>query len=163
MLDLKFVQKNKGLVERSIIERGIKNADLNYLFSLDNKRKELLNKLDSLRKKKKIMTQAIESLVTMNKKVNPTNIEMIKSLNDSIKNYEKELVSYEQKIKEFLTNLPNIPHHSVPQGLPGKPDKIVRRWGEKPKFCFSPCNYLEIGEKLEIIDFSKSVPILGLM
>lgn len=160
MLDLKFVQKNKELVKKCLVERGISNLDLNHLFSLNDKRKESLNRLDDLRREKKVITKSIESLVTINKKVDSKIIKKIRDINSYIKKYEEEVIFYRQKIKEFLINLPNIPHPSVPEGVPGGQNKIVRRGGKECKFDFDPKTYIEIGKRLGILDFTENSPKL---
>jgi len=157
MLDIKFVQENKDLIKKTLVERGINKLDLDPLFSLDNKRKELSIKLDFLRKKKKAMTSDIEILATTNNKSDQGIIEKIRYLNKHIDKFEKEKTLYEQKIREFLVNLPNIAHPSVPEGFPGEPNKLVFKSGEMPQFDFSPLTYLEIGKRLDIIDFSESL------
>lgn len=156
MLELKFVQKNQELIEKSLIERGMNNYSFSYLFSLDNKRKVLLNKLDGLRKKKRIMTQSIEDIAIANKKPGYKAIEKIKRLNITIKNHEKKMFLYEKKINEILIGLPNVPHLSVPEGVPGGQNKTVCKGGKKRKFNFHPRTYLEIGKKLGILDFAEN-------
>src|SRR3989338_1439984 len=56
--------------------------------------------------------------------------------------------------------IPNLPHTSVPVGGPEK-NKIVREYGKIKKFDFKPLTHIELGEKLDIIDFKRAAKISG--
>jgi seryl-tRNA synthetase len=57
-----------------------------------------------------------------------------------------------------LLTIPNIPHSSVPIGDPSK-KKIVRSWGEAPRFNFKPLTHIELSQHLDIIDFARASKI----
>jgi len=161
MLDLKFVKKNKQLVENILRERGISNIDLRELLSLQEKRIRFLDRLDSLNRKKKAFTIDFERSVIAQEKLSGKEIGSIREVNKNIRECESNILSLEKKIKEFLVILPNIPHSTVPGGRPGEPNKKIRGWSRKDKFSFIPRTYLEIGKDLGIIDFPESLSVLG--
>jgi seryl-tRNA synthetase len=78
-----------------------------------------------------------------------------------IKELDERLTGIEGKFQDFLLNLPNIPHESVPVGYSSEDNPVVRTWGEKPVFSFDPQAHWDIGESLEILDFERATKITG--
>jgi seryl-tRNA synthetase len=61
---------------------------------------------------------------------------------------------------KLLLFVPNIPHFSVPVGN-ASCKKIVRSWGELPRFDFKPASHIELSRHLDIIDFGCAAKITG--
>ncbi len=87
--------------------------------------------------------------------------EKARSISDAIKTKEETLKELEEKTKDFLLNVPNIPHESVPIGKDETENRELRRWGEPRQFDFEPMNHWDIGEMLNIIDFERASRIAG--
>jgi len=85
----------------------------------------------------------------------------MKSVSEKIRRLDTELYSLEEKTNDFLLNLPNIPHESVPVGKDDTDNVVIRTWGELKQFDFEPLNHWDIGEILEIIDFERATKIAG--
>ena len=66
-----------------------------------------------------------------------------------------------KKFKDFVYNIPNIPHKSVKIGLEAEANRVIRDWGKPPKSDFEPKTYLKIGEMLDILDFGRAAKISG--
>ncbi|MDP2268286.1 MAG: serine--tRNA ligase, partial [Deltaproteobacteria bacterium] len=78
----------------------------------------------------------------------------IKELDDALKNIEAEL-------SDFVLTIPNIADASVVCGASAEDNPVVRTWGDKPTFNFSPRPHWEIGESLGILDFARGAKITG--
>ena len=78
-----------------------------------------------------------------------------------IKELDEALTGVEAKFQDFLLNLPNIPHESVPVGYSSEDNPVVRTWGQKPVFPFDPQAHWDIGESLEILDFERATKLTG--
>jgi seryl-tRNA synthetase len=85
----------------------------------------------------------------------------MKSVSQKIKEIDVKVEEIEQKIKEIMLTVPNIPHSSLPIGPDPSANKIIKSWGEVPKFNFSPRTHLELAEHLDIIDFPRAAKIVG--
>jgi len=85
----------------------------------------------------------------------------MKGVSDRIKELDEKLKALEESTNEFLLNVPNIPHESVPVGKDETENVVVRRWGEPREFDFEPLNHWDIGETLGIIDFERAAKIAG--
>ena len=74
---------------------------------------------------------------------------------------EKLVEEAEARLRAILTNLPNLPHESVPLGRNEDDNKEVKRWGEPPKFDFQPKPHWELGEALGVLDLERAAKLTG--
>ena len=82
-------------------------------------------------------------------------------INADIKDLEDQTAAQDSWVRDFLLNLPNIPHESVPLGASSDDNPVVRTWGEAPRFDFPPKSHWDIGENLGILDFERAAKITG--
>lgn len=159
MLDAKYVIENADFVIKKTKTRGI-NLDLKDFFSLNDKRKSLLKKIENLRFERNRTSSHIARLKKESKDASSLISEM-KKVSEEIKRLEEEFREVEEGLKRILLNIPNIPHASVPEGKDSEDNVEIRRFGEKPKFSFTPKPHWEIGRKLGILDFERAAKIAG--
>ena len=156
MLDVKWIRKNLTTMRESLKKREIE-ADLDTLLSLDDERRECVKKGDELKHLKNLYSKKISQLKNSSK--DPQDIiKETQKLVLHIKEWEKKRRNYEQRITDFLLNLPNRLHPSVPGGDDNIEEK---RCGKLPKFNFSPRDHQQIGEDLNILDFKRAAKITG--
>ena len=74
---------------------------------------------------------------------------------------EKELVEIEAKLDEFLLDVPNIPHESVPTGKSSEDNREERRVGSPRAFGFAPKDHVDLGTGLKQLDFDAATKIAG--
>ncbi|HZJ83074.1 MAG TPA: serine--tRNA ligase, partial [Clostridia bacterium] len=79
----------------------------------------------------------------------------------TIKGLDEEVRQVEGKLEKFLFSIPNIPHPSVPVGQTDDDNAVVRKWGEPTDFNFEPKAHWDIGEDLDILDFSTAAKVTG--
>jgi seryl-tRNA synthetase len=73
---------------------------------------------------------------------------------------EKALATAEEGLRELACTLPNYLHPSVPDGGEHDAD-VLREVGTPPKFDFTPLDHVELGEKLDLIDFENATHVTG--
>lgn len=167
MLDLKFIRENPELVKQ-----GIKNKNetdrIDEVLSLDKKRKDLIVKADELKTKRNKVSSQIPDLKKEGKDVTEILSEM-KKVSDEISILDSELKKVEDDLNELLYYIPNIPHFSVPIGKSAEENVEVRKW-LPDEFSFTISNefkegkvldHLELGKKLNILDFERGAKISG--
>ncbi|MFC1709449.1 serine--tRNA ligase [Candidatus Omnitrophota bacterium] len=158
MLDFKFIRENLDLVKNSIKNRGSK-LDLKEFVSLDKQRRDVLLELEDLRKQKNMANNEITALLKQ-KKDPKTKIKQMKGIAERIDKLEEKEKSVNIGLKEFLLNVPNVPHESIPVGT-AKDNKIVRTWGKQREFDFKPQNHIDLCEHLDIMDLPRAAKITG--
>lgn len=160
MLDIRFIRENSELVKKKLESRG-SDIDLSIFLSIDEKRRDVLGKIEVLRAQRNRASDEIAKLKKEKKEVDPSVFASMKELSSQVKALDDDLKSVEQETNDFLLTIPNMPHDSVPVGRTEEDNEIVRTWGEVPQLSFEPKEHWEIGEKLDILDFDRASKIAG--
>jgi seryl-tRNA synthetase len=159
MLDVRFVRENIDTFKKSLENREY-ILPLDDFLTIEEKRRSLQRESEELRNKRNVVTDEI-AVLKNNGQDASQRIEEMKSVSQKIKELDEKIKVLEKKINDFLMNVPNIPHESVPVGKDETDNVEVRRWGEPKQFDFEPLNHWDIGEILEIIDFERASKIAG--
>ncbi len=81
-------------------------------------------------------------------------------LKDDAVRLEAELAAAEDRLHATLRLLPNLLHPDVPDG--GEDDaRELRRWGEPRPFDFPPLDHVELGRRLDLLDFEAGTRVAG--
>ncbi|MEM5799450.1 MAG: serine--tRNA ligase [Candidatus Aenigmatarchaeota archaeon] len=162
MLDMKLIRESPEIVKNDLMKRQeidkIKWVD--DLLDFDKKRREIIVKVNELRKKRNEITEEIAKFKKQGKDANKL-LKQVKEIPEKIKQLEEELTEYEEKVNWYLLRLPNILHESVPFGKDDKDNVVIKIWGKPPKFDFEPKNHLEILEGLGLIDLERAAKVAG--
>ena len=159
MLPLKYIRENKDFVQDSLSKKQSK-TDLAQLLDLDSQRRQYLQEVEQLRAEKNEVSNTIAEFKKAGKNAE-VDIAAMRSVSDRIKAVESELREVEDNIESTIYYIPNIVHSSVPVGKDESENVTIREWGNKPKFSFQPLDHLELGKKLELFDFKRSVKMAG--
>jgi seryl-tRNA synthetase len=81
----------------------------------------------------------------------------VRELGQRIQDSDMRLTLLEEKTKEILLRIPNIPEESVPLGKSEKDNVCVKSIGTIPQFSFTPLDHLSLGEKLGGLDSNRAV------
>jgi len=158
MLDLKFIRENLETVKKALAERNL-TLDLSGLSKLDEARRKYLTELESLRAQRNKANNEI-SLLLKEKKDAKGKISAMKEISGRIDELEGMIRQADKDINAVVMTIPNIPHESIPRG-DASCNKIVRSWGEPPRFAFKPVTHMEICQRLDIIDLPRATKITG--
>ncbi|MBO5501503.1 MAG: serine--tRNA ligase, partial [Clostridia bacterium] len=88
-------------------------------------------------------------------------MEKMRLLGDEIAATDAEIAKLEEAMNNFLMNVPNFPHASVPVGVDDKDNVEQRRWGEPRQFGWEPKAHWDIGTDLGILDWDTAAKISG--
>ncbi len=160
MLDIRFLRENSELVKQKLDSRG-SDIDLADFLSIDEKRREVLGKIEVLRAERNRASDEIAKMKKEKKEVEPSVFASMKELSSQVKALDEDLKGVEKETNDFLLTIPNMPHDSVPVGRTEEDNEIVRTWGEVPQLSFEPKEHWEIGEKLGVLDFDRAAKIAG--
>ncbi len=159
MLDLAFVREHMDAIEQMARNRGI-SLDLAPFRELDAERRQLITHAERLKAER---NKASDEIVTLKKagKDPAAILAKMKDVSDEIKRDDVRIAELDERLKQFLLVIPNIPHASVPVGKSAADNVEVRRWGAPPKFDFAPRPHWELGEAAGILDLSAAAKIAG--
>lgn len=158
MLDIQRIRNNPEEV-RLALQKRLYEVDFTELLSWDQRRRSLIIESEELKAKKNKVSSEIPMLKKQGKDVTELMSEM-KQISDRVKILEDELKEVEDNINAFLSVLPNIPADDVVAG--GKENnKVVRTFGKKPEFGFTPKHHVDLVTSLGLIDYERGVKIGG--
>jgi len=159
MLDLSFVRDNLELVKQKMHERGLADV-LGDFEAMDRERRKLLGEVESRRARRNIVSDEIASLKKRKQDASQLIAEM-KPLSDEIQLLDEQAKACDERLREVLRIVPNVPHSSVPVGRGAEDNQEVRRWGEPRQFDFEPKAHWDLGPALGILDFERATKIAG--
>jgi seryl-tRNA synthetase len=161
MLDLKFVREHPEIVEQALRNRG-QELSLDEYRRREADRRHFLTRLEELRHERNTLSKEVGALMRTGKRDEAQPLrDRVTAINDESKNLEAQTEAQESWVRDFLLNLPNIPHESVPIGASSEDNPVVLTWGEAPSFDFPPKAHWDIGENLGILDFERAAKITG--
>ncbi len=160
MLDIKRIRRNPDELVAAMASRRNKGADVTELLRLDEKRRSLLQEVETLKARRNSVSAEIPKLKKQGMDVFEQLAEM-KEVADRIKELDGIVAECDAMLEELLLSVPNIPHPSVPAGLDDKDNREVRRWGTPREFTFEKKAHWDIGEELNILDFAAAGKITG--
>ena len=159
MLDMKFVRENPELVEKAMKNRNM-DMNLDEFLTLEKQRREILQQVETLKSERNSVSQEISKMKKSGENADDKILAM-RALGEKISEDDKELKEIEQKLKDILLTIPNMPADDVPIGKDDSDNPIVRKWGEPTKLCFEPKAHWDIGEALGILDFERAAKVTG--
>jgi seryl-tRNA synthetase len=159
MLDVKLLRDDLEEVKARLATRGAV-IDWEQFVALDRERREALAHIERLKEKKNRLSGEIGKLKKSGGDASALMREG-EDVSEAIRQSERPLAEIENRFEQFMLTLPNLPHPSVKVGKNETENREVRRWGEPPKFDFTPKNHWDIGEELGILDFARAAKIAG--
>ncbi|MFC1483315.1 serine--tRNA ligase [Candidatus Margulisiibacteriota bacterium] len=150
MIDLKILRNEPEILIKALQTRGEDTSFIDNLIEIDKEWRELSQASDDLKNKQKKKSKS---------KPSPEEIQKLKEMADEIKNIHEKTMELDEKRKEILLTIPNIPQESVPLGKDPNDNKVIRTWGEPKKVSFKPKSHEELAEELGWLDFARGAKI----
>ncbi len=159
MLDPRWVAENRERVVAMLKDRGQSLPD-EGLWALDAERRRALQEVEQLRHRQRLCGEEIARRGKAKEDAAALKTEM-KGVADAIKGLEARLQEVEQRLRQALLVLPNVPDASVPVGADASANVELRRVGEPRSFPFPAKQHWELGSELGILDFERAAKISG--
>lgn len=158
MLDIKFIRENKDIVMEGAKKKHI-DVDIDQLLALDEKRLDLLSRVEFLRSEQNKVSQS------MGGNVDPVlRAQMIKEMSvvkEELKEKEEELREMMSNWQTLMLQVPNVPDPTSPLGESEEENIVINTWGDKPVFNFEPKDHIEIMTALGMLDVERGTKVHG--
>ena len=158
MLDIKFIRDNKNIVQEGAKKKGV-DVDIEKLIMLDDQRLKELKEVEDLRSEVNRVSNDISRDQDGALKIQL--IEEMRTVKEDIKEKEEKLKKTIEAWQKIMLQVPNVTSPDVPEGPDESGNVVIRSWGEKPVFDFTPKEHYEIGEKLGMIDNQTAAEVSG--
>ncbi len=159
MLDIKFIRNNKEKVIEAVKNKN-ESADIEYLLSLDEKKRKYQFDFDNLRHKQRSVSKEIAILKKKNEEVDEL-LSQMKNIAAEIKELSSKISDINSELQKQLLKVPNIPDEDVPIGKDESANEIISYWGEKPEYNFKPADHIALAEKNQLLDFKRATKLSG--
>ncbi len=158
MLDIKFIRENKDIIKEGAKKKHIE-VDIDSLVSVDEKRLEILSRVESLRAEQNKVSVSMGG--TLTEAARGQLIEEMRLVKEELKEQEEELRSVITTWQNLMLQVPNVPDISVPEGDNDEQNVEVRVWGEKPQFSFTPKSHMELMLLHDMADYERGAKVVG--
>ncbi len=170
MLDIKFIRENLELCKEAAKNKN-REVEWDKLLSLDEKRRDLIEKSDNLKSERNKANEAIKAAL---KRLSPEKAaiksERQKAIEEAAKTFqskneldplEEELQQVEEEFNQLMLTVPNVPDKSVPIGKDSSGNKEVKKWGKVPVFDFPIKDHIDLGKSLDLVDLERGAKVGG--
>ena len=157
---LELIRENPKLVKDNLKKRNMDPKILDAVLDLDEQWRKHKAESDELRAKRNKLSLQINELKKAGKDASKV-IKDASAVPGRLKDLEEHMKQLEVKLHAALCSLPNILHESVPVGKDSAENKVIKEFGKKPKFTFTPKNQVELIEMHDLADFDRASTIAG--
>ena len=159
MLDLAFIRENADDVKTAARNKG-ERVDIDALLQLDAERRTTLTDFEQLRAEQNRVSKEIGARKKRKESADDLLAEM-RAVAEKVKTLDAAVREIDEKLREYLIRVPNMPAEGVPVGRTEADNPIIRTWGEPRKHAFKPKAHWDIAADLDIIDFERAAKIAG--
>jgi seryl-tRNA synthetase len=158
MIDIQLLRKDLDSVAKRLADRKF-ILDKGTFVSLESDRKQVQSRSEELQAKRNQLAKAVG--MKKGKGENAT-AEMAEStlVNQELQALTEKLTVVQSQLNDFLLNIPNIAHESVPVGKEEASNQEVLRWGNIPTFDFPVKDHVDLATPLGL-DFDSAVKLTG--
>jgi len=162
MLDIAQLRKDPDSVAARLRLRGYE-LDLDAFRALETERKALQVRAEDLQARRNALSKTIGQLKSRGEDASEALAE-VAGLGDAQKVAAEENDLVQARLREWLLQVPNLPHESVPAGRDERDNREVRRWGpdgpEPKPLGFEPRDHVDVGAPLGL-DFETAAKLSG--
>ena len=161
MLDIRLIREQPDTIKARLAARGgDAHLHIDEILACDKERRAAETQLQQLQSDRKRISKEIG--IRKSKGEDTSSVEAeVRGLGDEVAKLNDLSAALDNRQRELLLNLPNVPHENCPIGADAEANPEVRVWGEKPVFAFTPKSHVELGEALGLFDFDRAAKISG--
>ena len=155
MIDINLIRKNPDVVRENIKKKfqDSKLVLLDEVIELDKKNREAMQRADSLRNQRKVLSKEIGGLMKAGKREEAEEAKKkVAEAAEELAELEQLEEKYAQEIKERMMVIPQIIDESVPIGKDDSENVEIERFGDPFVPDFEIPYHVDIMEKLNGID-----------
>ncbi len=161
MIDPKFIKEDIESIRKLLEKRNMTGVvDIDRLKKIDEERRSLIQKSDDAREKRNRLSKEIGQKKSKGENADDL-MKQVQGFADDIKQCTERLEGLDAEFTDMHLSIPNILDGSVPEGKSEADNPVVRTWGEKPDFSFTPRPHYDLGTEMGILDFERGVKLAG--
>jgi seryl-tRNA synthetase len=159
MLDPKLLRESPDVVRAALAKKHLA-VDLDAILALDETWRVKLQQVEGLRGLQKAANTEMAKLP----KGSPefvAKVQEMKAVSAQVKEGEGVLKDMEDRLKQAMMTLPNIPHASVPEGRTPEENAVFSTWGDVGALSPDAKAHWEIAGFDKLFDFARGAKVTG--
>lgn len=158
MLDIALLRKDITAVAARLKTRGYA-LDVEGFNALEVERRSVQTKTEELQARRNTLSKQVGISKAKGEDASSVLAE-VASIPEQVKTLEARLSNIQDRLRQLMLNVPNLPHESVPVGTSEDQNVEVRRWGTPRAFDFSVKDHVDVGTPLGL-DFDTAAKLSG--
>ncbi|MBA2459875.1 MAG: serine--tRNA ligase [Gemmatimonadales bacterium] len=161
MIDLKRLRQDPDGSRASLLRRRdpALAVGLDEVLELDRRRRDLLGRAEALKAERNAASEEVARLKRAGEPAADL-MAQLKESGDAVKGLDAELREVDGTLDARAMSLPNFALDGVPDG-DATANRVLRNWGELPRFDFVARPHWELGTELGILDLPAGARIAG--
>jgi seryl-tRNA synthetase len=159
MLDINLLRGDLPAVAAGLARRGVM-LDTARFEALERGRKDIQTRTQELQARRNALSKQIGVAKGKGEDAAALLAE-VAGIGDETRRQELALEQVQAQLRDFLLDIPNLAHASVPDGKSSEDNVEVRRWGTPRAFDFAIKDHTDIGEGLGLLDFATAAKMSG--
>jgi seryl-tRNA synthetase len=173
MLDINWIRANAAAVDRALSHRRNVPFSASELIALDDARRAVIVRVEDAQAQRNALSKQIGQAKAQKDEAKAQALmDEVAKLKETIQAGEAERREAEEKLRQALLVMPNLPKEDVPEGEDesanreyygpnGNAATAAKVRPSKPSFSFKPKEHFETGEALGMMDFETAAKISG--
>lgn len=161
MLDIRLIREQPDFVKSRLATRGGDEAlKIDAVLKVDAERRKLESALQQCNADRKRLSKEIGAARGRGEDASAQE-DQVRKIGGEIADLVRQTAFAEEKQRDLLLDIPNLPHAGAPVGTSAADNPVVRSWGEKPKFDFPVLDHVALGAKLKLFDAERATKLSG--
>jgi seryl-tRNA synthetase len=161
MLDIRLIREQPDAVKERLATRGGDDAArIDQVLEVDAYRRKAETTLQQLNADRKRLSKEIGA--KRGKGEDTAEIEEhVRAIGERVTEATRESDAADERQRELLLNIPNLPHAAAPIGKDAADNPVVRSWGEKPQLSGEVLDHATLGARLKLLDLERAAKLSG--
>lgn len=161
MLDIRLIREQADLVkERLAARHAADESAIDEVLQVDGERRKAETAVQELSAARNRLSQEIGTKRSRGETA-PDLEAKAGSLGEQIATASANIAALEERQRNLLLQIPNLPHQSVPVGKDANENVVIRSWGEKSEFDGRLLDHVALAERLKLIDLPRAAKLSG--
>jgi seryl-tRNA synthetase len=162
MLDIRLLREKSDFVRERLatLAGGDLSSQVDAILAQDAGRRRAETELQKHNAERNRLSKEIGQLRA--KKLPSAELEaQVRQIGEQIAALNAQVAEADERQKQLLLHLPNLPHASVPIGPNDQANPVVRVCGKPPTFSFPVRDHIDLATSLRLVDFERGAKVSG--
>jgi seryl-tRNA synthetase len=160
MLDIRLIREQPEFVKSRLATRGGDDAEkIDEVLRVDAERRKAETALQQWNADRKRLSKEIGGKRAKGEATEEIEAR-VREIGEQIARLNEQTSAADERQKQLLLAIPNLPHPNAPVGKDAKDNPVLRTWGEKPELK-EPLDHVAVGTKLKLFDLERAAKLSG--